>query len=46
MIPVCHLDDLPARRPVRTHRVSVDDGGFVHVQVAADLESAREGSAA
>ncbi|GHA99836.1 bifunctional 3-phenylpropionate/cinnamic acid dioxygenase ferredoxin subunit [Streptomyces chryseus] len=36
----------PARRPVRTHRVSVDDSGFVHVQVAADAEAAREGSAA
>ncbi|MGX1880555.1 bifunctional 3-phenylpropionate/cinnamic acid dioxygenase ferredoxin subunit [Streptomyces sp. NPDC055287] len=37
---------LPARRPVRTHRVSVDDSGFVHVQLAADAEAAREGSAA
>ncbi|MFJ3211426.1 bifunctional 3-phenylpropionate/cinnamic acid dioxygenase ferredoxin subunit [Streptomyces flaveolus] len=35
-LPTC----LPARRPVRTHRVSVDDG-VVHVHVAAE-----EGSAA
>ncbi len=41
--PTC----LPARRPVRTHRVSVDDSGFVHVEVAADARAAtREGSAA
>ncbi|GGQ67189.1 bifunctional 3-phenylpropionate/cinnamic acid dioxygenase ferredoxin subunit [Streptomyces flaveolus] len=35
-LPTC----LPARRPVRTHRVSVDDG-VIHVHVAAE-----EGSAA
>jgi 3-phenylpropionate/trans-cinnamate dioxygenase ferredoxin subunit len=33
--PTC----LPARRPVRTHRATVDDG-TVHVHVAAEAESA------
>ncbi|WP_274563496.1 bifunctional 3-phenylpropionate/cinnamic acid dioxygenase ferredoxin subunit [Streptomyces spiramyceticus] len=40
--PTC----LPARRPVRTHRVSVDDSGFVHVEVAAGAAGAAGTAAA
>ncbi|MDJ0462634.1 bifunctional 3-phenylpropionate/cinnamic acid dioxygenase ferredoxin subunit [Streptomyces sp. H27-C3] len=37
---------LPARRPVRTHRVTVDASGGVHVQPTVGEGHAEEGTAA